>query len=259
MKFMKTVVAASAIMLSFSAGNASAQVSALPPGATNDLGVALFGTGLSAGATTTAHMLVPFVTATFTGTLESWVIGGDATNPYGGLTFVYRLSNSDVSSHSIERLTINGYNGFTAGVGYLAAGTLAPSTTVGGVAAGAVGVDLLPTLADRSVSLNPAVTGATVGFSFLESLTVPTIPPLVIPRPGNLAPGPVGFSNFTMHLAVYTNANNYLTTSANVIDGSTANPNTFAPSAIPEPETYAMMLAGLGLMGFVARRRKQTV
>ena len=30
---------------------------------------------------------------------------------------------------------------------------------------------------------------------------------------------------------------------------------TMAP--IPEPETYAMMLAGLGLMGFVARRRKQ--
>src|SRR3989304_3847731 len=33
------------------------------------------------------------------------------------------------------------------------------------------------------------------------------------------------------------------------------NPTTTAP--IPEPETYAMMLAGLGLMGFVARRRKQ--
>ncbi len=28
-------------------------------------------------------------------------------------------------------------------------------------------------------------------------------------------------------------------------------------AAVPEPETYAMMLAGLGLMGFVARRRKQ--
>jgi PEP-CTERM motif len=28
-------------------------------------------------------------------------------------------------------------------------------------------------------------------------------------------------------------------------------------AAVPEPETYAMMLAGLGLLGFVARRRKQ--
>lgn len=29
-------------------------------------------------------------------------------------------------------------------------------------------------------------------------------------------------------------------------------------AAVPEPETYAMMLAGLGLMGFVARRRKNS-
>jgi len=29
------------------------------------------------------------------------------------------------------------------------------------------------------------------------------------------------------------------------------------PTGIPEPETYAMLLAGLGLMGFVARRRRR--
>ena len=29
-----------------------------------------------------------------------------------------------------------------------------------------------------------------------------------------------------------------------------------AVSAVPEPETYAMMLAGLGMMGWVARRKK---
>jgi len=30
-----------------------------------------------------------------------------------------------------------------------------------------------------------------------------------------------------------------------------------AVTAVPEPETYAMFLAGLGFMGAVARRRKQ--
>jgi hypothetical protein len=27
-------------------------------------------------------------------------------------------------------------------------------------------------------------------------------------------------------------------------------------SSVPEPETYAMLLAGLGLLGFIVRRRK---
>lgn len=38
--------------------------------------------------------------------------------------------------------------------------------------------------------------------------------------------------------------------------GSDANFRLSGVAAIPEPEAYAMMLAGLGLMGFVARRRK---
>ena len=32
---------------------------------------------------------------------------------------------------------------------------------------------------------------------------------------------------------------------------------TFAVSAVPEPDTYGMLLAGLGLFGFIARRRRQ--
>jgi len=30
---------------------------------------------------------------------------------------------------------------------------------------------------------------------------------------------------------------------------------TFAITAIPEPDTYGMLLAGLGLFGFIARRK----
>jgi len=37
--------------------------------------------------------------------------------------------------------------------------------------------------------------------------------------------------------------------------GMVGNPGVFA-LAFPEPETYALMLAGLGLLGFMARRRK---
>jgi hypothetical protein len=34
------------------------------------------------------------------------------------------------------------------------------------------------------------------------------------------------------------------------------NDRTLMVAAVPEPETYAMMLAGLGLVGFMVRRRK---
>ena len=54
-------------------------------------------------------------------------------------------------------------------------------------------------------------------------------------------------------LTLYTNDvwNNY-----GVTDGVFSY-DLYAVAAIPEPETYAMMLAGLGLLGVMARRRKQ--
>ena len=56
--------------------------------------------------------------------------------------------------------------------------------------------------------------------------------------------GSVPGSSYFLHIAG-TNVGN-----------ATYNGTLSITSAVPEPETYGMMLAGLGLMGFVARRRK---
>jgi hypothetical protein len=45
------------------------------------------------------------------------------------------------------------------------------------------------------------------------------------------------------------------TGSDNLLEGARLE-GTLSVSPIPEPETYAMLLAGLGLVGFIARRRK---
>ena len=50
----------------------------------------------------------------------------------------------------------------------------------------------------------------------------------------------------------------YLKVSGNVVSntGAAFSANGSLVSAVPEPGTYAMLLAGLGLLGFIARRRQ---
>ena len=47
-----------------------------------------------------------------------------------------------------------------------------------------------------------------------------------------------------------------LTFSANNLGYDLGIDNIHVLSAIPEPESYAMIMAGLGLIGFIARRRR---
>jgi hypothetical protein len=60
-----------------------------------------------------------FSTSLYSGTLTSEVVSGDTTNPLGGLTFVYTLSNASTSGSSLTRLTLNGFAGVQADTSWL--------------------------------------------------------------------------------------------------------------------------------------------
>lgn len=62
------------------------------------------------------------------------------------------------------------------------------------------------------------------------------------------------FWNFTA-----SNAGDYFNSVAFISRTNAFETDNHAVLAVPEPETYAMMLAGLGLIGFAARRRKNNV
>jgi hypothetical protein len=62
--------------------------------------------------------------------------------------------------------------------------------------------------------------------------------------------GNYGFSDSSINMAFTLGKNGVLTNGESTVLGYEL------VMGVPEPETYAMFMAGLGLMGFIARRRK---
>lgn len=138
-------------------------------------------------------MVSPFLTPTFSGTLVTYVISGDVSNPLGGLTFAYRAFNDGTSAHPLSRVTMNGYTGWLTDASY--------QVPAAGIAA---------TLINRP-------TADFVGFSYMDVI-----------GPGLITPGAS-----SALMVVQTNAPAYTINAASVIDGYVATVPTFAPIPEP--------------------------
>ena len=170
--------------------------------------------GITIGSTT-----VPFVAPTFSGTLVSKVISGDASNPFagvGGLTFTYELSNNSISPDPIDRFTLSSYLGFSVDASY-------PS-------GGLVG-SIVPTSVTRNGS------GNQISFNYTG------------PFEGTLLPGAS-----SVLLVLQTSATSFQNSFAAIINSSSVNVATFAPLAVPEPGIAALLV--LGAASLVLRRKK---
>ena len=99
---------------------------------------------------------------------------------------------------------------------------------------------LLPITAGQVTVAERDLTGRTVSFNYGDSSLANKIDP--------------GESSFAVLLRV--NTTEYTSGFFTGINGTAATAHTYIPSPVPEPETYAMLLAGLGVVGMLARRRK---
>jgi hypothetical protein len=141
-----------------------------------------------------------------------------------GLDFYYQFTNDATSVNGVERFT--GYSFLSLGATvvnvFQTAGAFGVFSTGTEVADGA----------DRS-SLG------VVGFSFIPN------------GHSKIEPGSTSLTQI-----IRTDARSFTSGNFGLLDGIGDNAQAFAPtSAVPEPETYAMLLAGLGALVFVGRRR----
>ncbi len=141
-----------------------------------------------------------------------------------GLDFYYQYSNDLSSKNGLERFA--GYD--FSSLGATAVDVYQTDAAFGIFLKGTESSDY----ADRSIY-------GVIGFSFVPN--------------GNSKINP-GTTSFTQ--IIRTNARSFQEGNFGLLNGIGDNAAGYA-TAVPEPETYAMLLAGLGLMGAIARRRNK--
>jgi hypothetical protein len=173
------------------------------------------------GGTLLDSAITNVTTPSYTGTARTAVYDTGT-----GLDFYYQFSNNATSQTGIERLIGFDYSS----LGSSTVNVFQTSAAFGIFTAGTEHSDG----ADRTLA-------GVIGFSF-----VPNGDSKIIP----------GTTSFTQ--IVRTNAREYASGNFGILNGYASNAAAFAPALpVPEPESFAMLLAGLGLMGTIARRRSR--
>lgn len=141
-----------------------------------------------------------------------------------GLDFYYQFSNNSSSKNGVERFT--GYDFSTLGASIM------------NVFQTASAFDIFTNGTESSDGADRTLPGV-IGFSFIPN------------GQSKINPGTTSFTQI-----IRTNARNYTAGNFGLLDGIGDNAAGFAPTApVPEPETLALMLSGIGMLGFIGRRR----
>ena len=188
--------------------------------------------------------------------VQSWILNtwGGSGNPGAGPWGTVTVTEVDATHVSVNvALTI------PPSVGFVNTGNHTPFTFNLNDAATSITVST----AGFSVGSNPPFPNPSFG-DFTNGIVCSGSPsPSGCGNGGNSPnPGPLNFSIFDadgINISSFVgNAGGWLFAADILANGFTGAVGTQTP-AIPEPETYAMMLVGVGLLGWVARRRKQSL
>jgi hypothetical protein len=171
---------------------AGAGVNTLAPGGV----LAPSASGFPVGGTVLDNITDPFSNGILSGTLNSIVVAGDASNPYGGLTFVYQLSVSGNAVDSASQLSVSSFQFFQTDVTFNpSSGSVAPTLVSRSSLGDVVRFSFFSPSIDPGLTsdlliiqtgaqnFQPGVAAVIDG----QSINVGSLVPIVVPEPGTTA------------------------------------------------------------------------